>query len=994
MPQRRVRNVRNVRNVRKPATPISQPRTGRWAGFGGHVKRFFLSFTPANFRSYWISRDGLRRLGKLAGAGVLLILLVFLWYARELPTPGKINARVTAQTTRFYDSSGQHLLYEVYGNQNRDVISFNNIPANARDATIAIEDRNFYKEGSFSTLGILRAAFVDITHHGLYQGGSTITQQYVKNALLDPTDRSFSRKIKELILSLEIGQFYSKDDILSLYLNEIPYGNNAYGIESACKTFFPQDINKSTPDQLCAPQLDLGQAALLAAILNAPTYYSPYGENIPELLDRQHTVLDLMVQQGYISQAQANANMWDQTKLVAERNPNQDLYANLNANVASFVLYAQDYLESKYGDATVTEGGLKVITTMDWDKQMAAYNAINEGMPTVRAYGGSNAAFVAADPNSGHILAMLGSYDFDDPNFGNYNVALADRQPGSSFKPIVYATLFGTNANAPCAKNRECPTYGPGTTMYDVPTNFGTAQDPYEPHNFSNKTYGTLTIRKALAGSLNIPAVKALAMAGIGPSLQTAQKLGITTLGTDANNYGLSLVLGSGGVELNQMTNAYESFANGGEHYTATPILKVYDEKGNVMLDNTTPPKPTQALDPQVAYLINNMLDDENAKEYIFGNLLALKNNCGDNSSTNCVHVAVKTGTTDDVRDAWTIGYTRNLVAGVWAGNNDNAPMTLEAADISAPIWEDFMNNQINGDPSKGPAFVQPSGIKTETIDADTGREVTASTKNRTTDIFPSWYVPIPASDGRTATIDTVSGLLATDCTPPLAREQVASSAIQPEITEQQNPQQYQNWLVALQKAGYATNGTVLPTASDDVHHCSDIQPTVTISGADGGGPYNLSVQVTSGTFTANKLEVYFDDQLISTQSINGSGSYSVSYAPTTTGAHTFKAVVTDAGLYQATATQDVTVTNSGGSTQAFSGISPADGSQFSAGPVNFSWTSDPSATFYSLYIDGQLRATTTSTSRTLNGLASGSHTWYVQDDQGNQTQPQTFEIQ
>ncbi len=991
MPQRR---VRNVRTARKPAAPIGDQHTG-WRGIGGHVKRFFLSFTPKNFKSYWISRAGLGRLGKLIGAFFLCILLVFLWYAKDLPTPGKINARITAGTTKFYDSSGQHLLYEVYGDQNRDVISFSNIPANARDATIAIEDKNFYKEGSFSTLGILRAAFVDITHHGLYQGGSTITQQYVKNALLDPTDRSFSRKIKELILSLEIGQFYSKDDILSLYLNEIPYGNNAYGIESACKTFFPQDINKASTDQLCAPQLDLGQAALLAAILNAPTYYSPYGENTPELLDRQHTVLDLMAAQGYISQDQADAAKWDQTKLLAERNPNQDLYANLDPRMASFVLYAQDYLENKYGATTVTEGGLKVITTLDYQKQIDAYNAIQQGMPNVRALGGSNAAFVAADPNSGHVLVMLGSYDFDDPNFGNYNVALADRQPGSSFKPIVYATLFDTNANAPCAKNRSCPTYGPGTTMYDVPTNFGTTADPYEPHNFNEKTYGTITIRQALAGSLNIPAVKALAMAGIGPSLQTAQRLGITTLGTDANNYGLSLVLGSGGVELNQMTNAYESFANGGEHYDATPILKVYDSKGNVMLDNTTPPKPTQALDPQVAYLINNMLDDNNAKQYIFGNLLAVKNNCGDNSSTNCVHVAVKTGTTDDVRDAWTIGYTKNLVAGVWAGNNDNTPMTLEAADISAPIWEDFMNTELNGDPSKAPAWVAPSGIKTVTLDKATGREVTAGTTSKTTDIFPSWYTPMSATNGQTAEIDTVSGLLATNCTPPLARQEVYSSAIQPEITEQQNPEQYQNWLVALQHAGYDTSGTVLPTGSDDVHHCDDVQPTVSISGADGGGPYNLNIQVTSGTFTANKLEVDFDSQVISTQTINGSGVYQVAYTPTDSGTHTFKAIVTDAGLYQSTATQTVNVTDTGGgngTTQGFSGVSPTDGSQLSSNTINFSWTTDPGANFYSLYVDGQLRATTSGTSHTLS-LGSGNHTWYVQDDQGNQTQTESFQI-
>jgi membrane peptidoglycan carboxypeptidase len=976
------------RHVRRAARPIED----HTPGFKGHLKRFFLSFTPKYFKSYWLSREGLVRIAKLIGAGVLLVFLVFLWYAKDLPTPGKINSRITAQTTKFYDSTGQHLLYEVYGNQNRSIIPFSDIPSQAREATIAIEDRHFYDEGAFSTLGILRAALVDITSRSTLQGGSTITQQYVKNALLDPADHSFSRKIKELILSLEIEQFYSKDDILALYLNEIPYGNNAYGIESACKTFFPQDIDHSTTDQLCAKNLDLGQSALLAAILNAPTYYSPYGANYDELLDRQHLVLNLMAEQHYISQDQANAAMWDYTKLKAERNPNQDLYANLDSRMASFVLYAQDYLESKYGAPLVTEGGLKVITTLDYNKQIDAYNAIQRGMPTVRLYDGSNAAFVATDPNSGHILAMLGSYDFNDPNFGAFNVATAERQPGSSFKPIVYSTLFATNENAACAKTRACPTYGPGTTMYDVPTNFGTAADPYEPHNFDGNLHGIVTIRQALAGSLNIPAVKALAMAGIPQSIATAQRLGITTLSTAPNAYGLSLVLGSGGVQLTQMTNAYESFANGGLHYTQTPILKVYDQKGNVMLDNTKPAKPTQALDPQVSYLMANMLDDNDAKQYVFGNILAVKNNCGDNEDTNCVHIGVKTGTTDDVRDAWTIGFTKNIVAGVWAGNNNDAGMTLEASDISAPIWEDFMNAVIGGKPNS--PWVAPAGIKTVTLDKTTGRSITTATTQKTVDVFPSWYTPMTSADGQSAQIDKISGLLATSCTPPLALETVYSSAILPEITYQQNSQQYDNWLAALQAAGYATKGGgELPTASDNVHSCSDTKPTATIVGATGGGPYNFTVNVISGSpFTPDRLQVYFDDQIISTQQINGAGSYPITYTPTETGDHNFKAIVTDSGLYTGEADQAVTVTSTG-TGSSFVGTSPADGSQNSRGLVNFSWTSDTGASTYTLYVDNVARGTTGSTSASTNVLTSGNHVWYIETDTGDTTTPINFTV-
>ena len=388
------------RRVRKPAKPV-QDFTKR----KGHLKAFFTSFSPKNFKSYWLSRAGLVRVAKIFGAGLLFIFLVFLWFAKDLPTPGKINARVTAQTTKFYDSTGNHLLYELYGDQNRSIVSFDQIPTVAKEATIAIEDRNFYNEGAFSFLGTLRAAVVDVMQHGAVQGGSTITQQYVKNALLDPSDRSISRKIKELILSLEIGQFYSKNDILTLYLNEIPYGNRAYGIESACKTFFPMDTDKTDPEQHCAKNLSLGQSALLAAILNAPSYYSPYGSHPSELIERQHIVLDLMVAQKYISQSDADAAKWTAADLAdgSKLSQTQNLYANLDPKVAHFVLYAQDFLEAKYGVATVTEGGLNVRTTLDYDKQMAAWNAIQKNMPNVKALGGSNAALVSTDPKSGQI---------------------------------------------------------------------------------------------------------------------------------------------------------------------------------------------------------------------------------------------------------------------------------------------------------------------------------------------------------------------------------------------------------------------------------------------------------------------------------------------------------------------------------------------------------------------------------------------------------------
>ncbi len=990
-------SVMPKRHVRKrPAKPV-QDLTVNAKGLKNRTKAFFLSFTPKYFKSYWLSQAGLMRVAKLAGLGLIFVVLVFLWYAKDLPTRGKINARLTAQTTKFYDASEKHLLYELYGDQNRNLVTYDLVSKEAKNATIAIEDKDFYKHGAFSFVGYLRAAVVDVLARSRAQGGSTLTQQYVKNALLDPTDRSFSRKIKELILSIEIGEFYSKNDILALYLNEVPYGNRAYGIESACKTFFPQDIDKADKDQHCAKNLDLGQSALLAAILNAPSYYSPYGAHQPQLLERQHLVLDRMVDQGYVTKAQAQAARWDQAKLAAERNPVQNMYANLDPRVAHFVLYAQDYLEAKYGAATVTEGGLRVVTTMDYDKQMAAYDAVQNNMAKVTSGGGSNAALVSTDPKSGHILAMIGSANFNgDAQTGPFNVATTGkRQPGSSFKPIVYATLFGKNKDAACAKNRSCPTYGPGMTFYDVKTEFGTTAQPYHPQDFGTNgganTNGPLTARKALAGSLNIPAVKAMAMAGVDNSLKTARSLGIDTL--NQHDYGLSLVLGTGGVELSEMANAYESFANGGQHYDQTPILTLYDQKHTVMEDNTKPAKPKQALDPEVASLMADMLSDNAAKDYVFHGELALRNNCPNNSANNCVHVGVKTGTTEKFNDAWTVGFTRDMTAGVWVGNNDNRPMRgLAAADIAAPIWKSYMNALINAKPNE--AFARADGIKTVTLDRDTGRLPTNGTKNTTTDIFPSWYVPQSSIDGKSVQIDKVSGKLATECTPDLAKDTAYSNAILPEITKAENPTQYALWLDGLQKAGLAKGTGDLPTESDDVHHCDDTKPAVAISGLSGGGPYSFNVQVTSGTFTANKLEVYFDDQIISTQVIDGSGTYPVSgYVPPSTGSHAFKAVVTDEKLYQATDTQTVTVTYAGGS-GTFSGTSPADGSQFTVGSsITFSWTADTGAGSYTVYVDGTARGSTSGTSKSISGIGIGNHSWYVLADTGHTTSALSFKV-
>lgn len=938
--------MRNVRKVKRGATKAKK-------GLTGWVKKL----TPANLLLFFKSKDGRRLMWKAAGSFFLLLFMVALFYAKDLPSPSKINARLGAQTTKFYDRTGQTIIHEVFGTQNRSLIGFEKMPDNIKQATIAIEDKNFYKHGAFSAFGIVRASFVNLFQRDRgIQGGSTITQQYVKNALLKP-ERTFSRKIRELMLSMMIEQFYKKDDILKLYLNEIPYGANAYGIEAACRTYFSYH---GTAD--CAAQLTLDEAAILAAIPRAPTYYSPYGQHKDALQARQRLILDLMVEQKYVTKDEAEAAKKIDT--IAKMPKNRNLAGGTLA--PHFVLYVQETLEAKYGTRVVTEGGLKVITTLDLDKQKFSEQAIEKNMANVRRLGGSNAALVSADPKTGQIYSMVGSYDYSDQEFGSFNVAIANRQPGSSFKPFVYAAAFGNKTGA---------TYGPGTTLYDVTTDFGGG---YKPENYSDQTYGVVSMRQALAGSLNISAVKTLYLAGIKESIVTANRMGISTIKeSDVDNYGLSLVLGSGDVKLVDMVNAYESFANGGVHHESTPILKITNSKGDV-LEEFKEKKGKDALDPQVAYLISNVLSDNGARAYVFGNLLNLS---GGRPG------AVKTGTTENYRDAWTVGYTPSLVAGVWTGNNDNKSMTRAASAVAAPIWRDFMNSALAGTPVE--QFARPSGIKEVALDTNTGKAASPESKATRTDVFASWYKATSQDTSRSATIDKLSKKLATECTPELAKEAIFASEMHAEIPP--NDPAYGRWeppVAALaQKMGYSGGGN-LPTESDDVHKCSDTKPTVELTvTSQGGGNYKVKAVVGSGTFTANKLDISLDDQIISTQQISGSTTYEFDHTIVSNGAHSFKALVTDAGLYTAVDTETVTVSSAG--SPSFSGLSPTDGSNVGVGIVTFSWQSYTDANKYELWIKrgGSDYASSPYDSNTNSKavtIIAGSYTWFVKAFQGS----------
>lgn len=839
-------------------------------------------FKPKHMWAVATSRKAIKIYGIAALSFFLLVAGVFAWFAKDLPSPNKINAITGAQTTKLYDRTGQHLLVEIYGDKDRSIIDFNQMPQCIKDATVDLEDKNFYKQGAFSPQGLIRAFSGIVFRDPTKGGGSTITQQYVKNALLT-NEHSYARKIKELILSIEIEQIYKKDDILKLYLNEIPYGSTAYGIQAASKQFF--GIN--------AKDLSLSQCAMLASLPQAPSYYSPHGNHTDELITKENHVLDLMVQQKHITQEQADAAK--QVDVIAQVKP-YNPYANVTA--PHFVQYVREQLEEKYGVKQVNEGGLKVITTIDLEKQKLAEQAISENMQSVRGFGGSNAALVSADPTNGQVLSMVGSYDYNDQTFGSFNVATALRQPGSSIKPIVYSSLLKKN-------------YGAGTTLYDVTTDFGGG---YKPRNYTGNTYGVVSVRQALASSLNIDAVKSLYLGGIDEMIGTAKDMGINTFTRNSSDYGLSLALGSGEVRLVDMVNAFSTFPEGGQHRNQVYALKITDSRGKVLEDNTKADanKPKQVLDPQIAYMINSILSDNAARcslgAFQCNNPLTLPNR----------PVAAKTGTTEDYKDAWTMGYTPRVVTGVWAGNNDNKPMTQAASIVSAPIWNQYMKAVTKDDPVEQLTANRPSGIKDVTIDANTGKAPTGATKKTRTDIFPSWY-NLPKADGaQSGTIDTVSGKLATDCTPPAARKDITGALITAEVAP--TDPAFNRWNPPVQalarSLGYDSGGAV-PTDKDNAHDCGDAKPNVSVSVTPStGSQFTVTAGVTAGRYPVNTITFYRDGSPISTQS-SGAGNVSISDSPPA-GNHSYSAHVADTGLYEASS-NTVSVTATGASSQSLS---------------------------------------------------------------------------
>ncbi len=766
------------------------------------------------------------------GAGI-----IFIWVSSlSIPELDSFEKRKVRQSTKIYDRTGEVLLYDVHENIQRTVISLSEVSRNVKNAAVAIEDDEFYEHSGIKPKAILRAVLVNLGLREGYsgQGGSTITQQVVKNSILT-SEKKISRKLKEWILALKLEKEKTKEEILELYLNESPYGGNIYGIAEASNMFFGKD----------ASDLTLAESAYLAALPQAPTYYSPYGNNKEALDERKDLVLDRMLHNGFVTDAE-----YDEAKEeIVDFSPQRDT----GINAPHFVFYVIDYLENKYGRRAVEEKGFKVTTTLNFDLQQKAEEIINRfALENTEKFNASNAGLTAIDPKTGQILVMVGSRDyFDEEIDGNFNVAInPNRQPGSAFKPFVYATAFNKG-------------YTPDTTVFNLKTQFQTTCEPedldvdddegkeecYSPVNYDGVFSGPMTFRDALAQSVNIPAVKALYLSGLRDSLRTAKDMGIKGLG-DINRYGLTLVLGGGEVSLLNMTSAYGVFANEGVRNEPVAILKVEDGTGNTIEEFTQ--RTETVLPRNTALHISDILSDEEARAPAFGRRSYLY--FGDRD------VAAKTGTTNDYRDAWIIGYTPNISVGTWAGNNDNTSMEKKVAGfIVAPMWNAFMQEAlavIDDEKFKKPSETDPDTLKPVLKNVWNGG--VEYVVDKISGKFATEYTPEETKEARVLT-DIHSILYWVDKDDPNGKN--------PKDPEKDSQFKFWEYPVDVWRIANGFASTTLgelPTETDDIHK-PEYTPKITITNPSSNATYSKDNKITVSTiqtshFPMTKIDVFIND--------------------------------------------------------------------------------------------------------------------------------------
>ncbi|MFA6458114.1 MAG: transglycosylase domain-containing protein [Patescibacteria group bacterium] len=827
-----------------------------------------------------------------------------------LPSIDDVNALFASQSTIIYDREGGEL-YTIHGDENRFEIPYEKIPDTVKVATTVAEDDKFFSHPGFDVDGIIRAVLSELGVGHFIGGGSTITQQFVKNAYLSP-EKTYWRKLQELMLALKLENKFSKEEILAMYLNRIPYGNNAYGIQAAAQTFF----NKN------AEELTLAEAAVLAGLPQAPSRYSPYGQDRellmgscakppvpagpedlvavedsktknsdsaelaedavtePQLVSactsiddpdytpgRKDYVLNRLLSLGYISKTEF-AQAWRESNNLKFQSYHESIRA------PHFVFYVRDLLEEKYGQDVVERGGLRVFTTLDPNLQSKAEELVAAQFPEkqnedgtatwgVNRFDATNASLLAVDNPTGQILAMVGSRDYFETvgedgkgSDGATNLTTRPRQPGSSFKPFVYATGLKQG-------------YAPASVFWDVETNFGRGTDEYTPKNYDGTFLGPISMRRALGGSRNIPAVKMAILAGELPIVQTAHEMGLASVKSD-ERYGPTIGLGAPEVPMLEMVQGYSVFANGGYAVPPTPILKITDARGN-LIDEFADPKKELVLDPGIAYLMTNMLSDPSSRPSTWNSYLTLPGR----------PVAAKTGTANKKiseksilpGDVWTIGYTPQMTVATWMGNNDGTPMNMSGGGFASagPIWMGFMKAAHEDLPVKN--FPIPEGIVQRSVSRLTGKLASSSTPidQIVTETFIDTATPLEVDDSfMEIAVDRVSGKLPSALTPESAIELRKFENLH---SERPYDSAWENPVQAWVKSVYGADSAIAlpPTETDDVHTAATAQlaPTVTIVSPVSGSTVQKStigvwVDVTAPN-DVEKVEYYRDDELVVT---------------------------------------------------------------------------------------------------------------------------------
>jgi len=821
------------------------------------LKRILYRLHPKRFWGYWLSKKGGIMALKVAGIGILLMVLavgaLFAYYRKDLDAirPGELAKRVTTTVSKYYDRNGQ-LLWEDKGDGDyKLVVDGKDINQYMKQATIAIEDKDFYKHGGVSVTGIFRS-LANNANGGSIQGGSTLTQQLVKQVFFaDEAQKrglnGIPRKIKEMILAIEVERMYNKEQILDLYLNESPYGGRRNGVESGAQTYF----GKSSKD------LTLPEAALLAAIPNQPGLYDPYNIAGHEaLIARQHKVLDGMVEQKYITQAQADEAkkypIIDNIKSVT------DQFDGIKA--PHFVQMVRSDLEKELGKATVGRGGLTIKTTLD----VRVQNKLEEAMTkmftssTPAVNGFSNGAGTVEDNATGQIIAMMGSRSFDYPGYGQDNAALAFIQPGSSIKPLVYAELFSQ-------KPAGQPNYGSGSILSDTKTTF---PGNYTPNNADKGFRGNINIRQSLATSRNIPAIKAMAASGVKPTWEMIRAAGDTqycTQGADAQA-NLSSAIGGCGTRQIDHVNAFATLARSGVYKPTTSILEVKNSQGDVLKKWKDESK--QVIDPQVTYILSDILTDANARRPLFGNITT-----GLSYGNTGIKTASKTGTSDfggdKAKDLWEMTYSPAVTMGVWLGNPDTTPLKSGNSTLPGPIIDAVMryvHQDIYGTDGRWKPndwFTQPAGV--QKINGE---------------LYPSWYDKNQSKANAKITFDKVSKKKATACTP-------ADAKIDVDVNKSTDPVTKTDVYTA--PDGYDA------TKDDDAHKCDDSKPSIGTISVSGG---KISISAVKGTFNLKEIQVSVDGTVIATLPASASGTYDATYKFNDKNAHTVASTVMDEGYY------------------------------------------------------------------------------------------------